>query len=402
MNTKEQTSKTRFRKRIVAMAASALLVAASVATALPAQAVENNVPPAGDDLTWHFNKYLVMDKDANAPDVTFTFDITAGGAVDAKGGNPAIYAGNDSLRVEGNPDVGFADFDPSDPTYTQVQGNDKVTLGTEKAYAKKSVTVDFQSVKFKAPGIYRYIITEKASSADGITNDATTTRTLDVFVKYTNEVAGGQLEVSNYVVYRGTKTDAANVDAGSKDDGFTNTYATTDLTLKKQVTGNQGDRDKYFEFTVVISGAVEGTIYDVNLSDADTNPTVGETPPKTNAASLTVGEDGTVTAIYYLKDDQSIVVQGLTSDTNYTITETDYSKDGYTTSYVLDSAPSVQASTTSEQNMGNAAHVVTFTNAKNGTVPTGILLETAPYLVLGVVVLAGLTVLFMTRRRRVR
>lgn len=399
MKTKEQTSKTRFRKRIVAMAASALLVAASVATALPAQAAVNE-PPA-TNLTWSFNKYLVMDKDANAPDVTFTFDITAGGAVDATGGNPAIYAGNDSQRVEGTPTVGTADFDPLDTTYTQVQGSDKVTLGADKAYAKKSVTVDFQSVKFKAPGIYRYIITEKASSADGITNDATTTRTLDVFVKYTDEVAGGQLEVSNYVVYRGTKTDAANVDAGSKDDGFTNTYATTDLTLAKEVTGNQGDRNKYFAFTVAISGAVADTIYDVNLSDAEASPSV-DGASQTNAASLTVGEDGTVTATYYLKDDQSIVVQGLTSDTNYTITETDYSTDGYTTSYVLDSAPSVQASTTGEKNMGNAAHVVTFTNAKNGTVPTGILLETAPYLVLGVVVLAGLTVLFMTRRRRVR
>lgn len=47
-------------------------------------------------------------------------------------------------------------------------------------------------------------------------------------------------------------------------------------------------------------------------------------------------------------------------------------------------------------------NVVTFTNTKNGTVPTGILLETAPYLILGAVVVVGLVVLFATRRRRTR
>ena len=52
--------------------------------------------------------------------------------------------------------------------------------------------------------------------------------------------------------------------------------------------------------------------------------------------------------------------------------------------------------------MGKGDNVVTFTNDKQGTVPTGILLETAPYLILGAVVVAGLVVLFATRRRRSR
>ena len=51
---------------------------------------------------------------------------------------------------------------------------------------------------------------------------------------------------------------------------------------------------------------------------------------------------------------------------------------------------------------GKGDNVVTFTNDKQGAVPTGILLETAPYLILGAVVVAGLVVLFATRRRRSR
>ena len=45
----------------------------------------------------------------------------------------------------------------------------------------------------------------------------------------------------------------------TKDKGFTNEYATQDLTFSKTVTGNQGSREKYSQFTVKISNAVAGT-----------------------------------------------------------------------------------------------------------------------------------------------
>ena len=60
------------------------------------------------------------------------------------------------------------------------------------------------------------------------------------------------------------------------------------------------------------------------------------------------------------------------------------------------------ASTGPEGTAKTGDHTVIFTNDKQGTVPTGILLETAPYLILGAVVVAGLVVLFATRRRRSR
>ena len=168
--------------------------------------------------------------------------------------------------------------------------------------------------------------------------------------------------------------------------------------MEKQVTGNQGDRDKYFAFTVHITDAVAGTVYKVDLTNAEAAPTVdGE--EKTNAATLTAAE-GTVTAIYYLKDDQSIVIRGLTADTKYTITEDPYTADGYTTSHKIDEEAIVSNSSTGEQTMGTTAHKVIFTNDKQGVVPTGILLETAPYIILGLVVFAGLLALFATRRRR--
>lgn len=400
MKKNEKRRKSNLLNRIMAVAASLVMMFTLLASAVPAQAA--NVAPT-ENLTTTFNKYLVMDKDANVPNAEFTFSIAPGAAVAASGEDPAIYAGNDANRVEGSPTIdntGKAEFQVGDTTYDTVQSPDTVSLTADQKYAKETVTVNFEQVKFKAPGIYRYVITEESTSIDGISNDTISTRTLDVVIEY---ATGSETEliVKDYVLYQGTKTDA--LDESEKDDGFTNTYATNNLTLKKVVTGNQGDRDKYFKFTVELSNATPGTKYTVNLSNADASPTVdGE--KKTNPATLEVGSDGTVTAMYYLNHNQYIVIQGLTAGTNYKFTEEVYTADGYKTTYVIDDG-SVQVNennTTGQQTMGNAGHTVTFTNDKEGTVPTGILMETAPFILLGAVMIAGIVVLFLTRRRRVR
>ena len=413
--------RTTLKTRLWALAATLLLLVSLLA--MPTSA-ENVAPTTNLETT--FDKYLVMDTNANVPNVEFEFKITAGAAANATtGSSRSIYAGDDALRVEGFPvlkvdgtgntttaKVNFVAGDTT--TYDRVQDGDILVLGEKEKYAKKTVTVDFNAVDFNAPGIYRYIITEKTDETQqGISYDNPNTRTLDVFVEY-DDADQGTLKVSNYILYPGTKTDTADVNDGTKDDGFTNTYTTYDLTLAKTVTGNQGDRDKFFKFTVTISNAVPGTVYDVTIptTDAPTQNDLeqGDSIDNVNLDKLTVGSaqapetTGSVTATYYIKHNQSIVIQGLTSDTAYTITETDYSTDGYTTTYAIDSGSAVTSNATPSENntMNSSDHTVTFTNTKNGTVPTGILLETAPYLILGAVVVVGLVVLFATRRRRTR
>lgn len=401
--------RTTLKTRLWVLAATLLLLISLLA--LPVSAANTNVAAPGGEFT--FKKYLVMDENANVPNVSFSFSIAPGDAVDATESGQAIYAGNDS-HVTGSPlfTVNSVTFSPTDKTWDSKQNDDTVTLESNQKYAKKTLTLDFKRVSFSAPGIYRWVITESRAEPkpSGIDYDNSYERTLDVFVKYsdTNE---NQLEVSDYILYNSKKTDG-NSDAGSKDDGFTNTYTTYDLTLTKNVTGNQGDRDKFFKFTVVISNAVPGTVYDVTLpsegpdqTDLTDNEVLTGDGQNVNLDKLTVGSaqepatTGSVTATYYLKHNQSIVIKGLTADTKYTITETDYSSDGYTTTNTDDDT---DGKTTTTKDMGTADHTVTFTNHKQGTVPTGILLETAPYLILGAVVVAGLVVLFATRRRRTR
>lgn len=358
---------------VFAVIVAAFAMCASAAT--PAFAA--NTPVSGGTET--FNKYLVMDADANVPNVTFGFTVTAGTAQDASGGSPAIYAGVTPNLIA----VSDASFTTSDSTTPGTPSN---TEDSTQKYATKSVTVNLQGVTFNKPGIYRYVITETATSQDGITNDTNTTRTLDVHVAYA-EGSETELEVTSYALHPSD-------DSSKKADGFTNTYATHNLTLGKQVTGNQGDRNKYFEFTVSITNAVADTVYDVACPSPDGD--------SRNEDELTVGKDGTVTATYYLKDDQSITIKGLTAGTYYTITETDYDEDGYATSYVIDSNGRVDGTATGSQQMGTDSHEVVFTNHKEGIVPTGILIETGPYILMGAVVIIGLVALLATSRRRSR
>ena len=396
--------RTTLKTRLWALAATLLLLISLLALPVSAE----NEPVTGG--TFNFNKYLVMDKNANVPNVSFTFSIAAGAAVTASGTNHVIYAGDDTNRVSGIPvlkvggeSTGTVTFAPTDTTYTAQQTGDSVTLNGEQKYAIKTITVDFSRVTFKAPGIYRYVITEDKENPapSGITYDTNYQRTLDVTVQYEAN-SETKLKVSGYTFYKTNKVDGSN-DSEPKDTGFTNSYTTNDLTLKKEVEGNQGDRDKYFKFTVTISNATKNNKYTVDLTNATASEiTLPDTTKYTNASELTVGTGGTVTAVYYLKNDESIVIQGLTSDTKYAIIEDDYSADGYTTKYQIDSNNEQTANSFIAQDMGTADHTVTFTNTKSGTVPTGILLETAPYLILGAVVVVGLVVLFATRRRRTR
>ena len=306
--------KSTLKTRLWALAVTLLLLVSLLA--LPVSAT-NSAPTT--NLTTPFDKYLVMDANANVPNVEFEFTIDAGTAVAATDSSPAIYAGivEKTGGTVTKPTVTNATFSYNTDKNSTTAGlpTDTTTTTPNMKYVTKEVTVDFSGISFTAPGIYRYTITEVAPTQSGIAIQGTGTRTLDVYVEYKNngsveepDYSDTELVVSHYVLHEGT----GNPDSADKSLGFTNTYTTYDLTLAKTVTGNQGDRDKYFEFTVNITGAVAGTVYTVDLPDTDSYAS--------NPETLTATE-GSVTATYYLKHGQSIVIQGLTEDTKYTISE---------------------------------------------------------------------------------
>lgn len=366
--------------------------------------------------TTTFDKYLVMDKQAEVPNVSFTYAVTAGAAknYDVNGKKFQILAGVDANKVT-MAGVGSADAAANTIVYKQgdatlndegqyVKNYDK---STEK-YAKKTATLDFSACKFTEPGVYRYIVTESGKN-QGVTNDEDLTRVVDVYVNdASTDKDGKALSIVGYVLHSNAD-DAPDVamgdNAGSsgsytatKSQGFTNLYDTSDLTIRKEVSGNQASHDKYFEFTVAIKNAVPGTVYDVDITNADSTSgsnaaTIAENTGKTNPISLTVGTDGTVTQKFYLQHGQEVKIQGIAKDSTYDVKE---NKEDYksTAAGVKGYADPVNGTIVSTDLK------TSYLNTRNGVVPTGVVMAVAPFAVVTLLGGAGLVTMSMKKRRK--
>lgn len=365
--------------------------------------------------TTTFDKYLVMDQDAHVPNVSFTYAITAGQAkaYDVDGKKFQVLAGVDADKITmagvGSSTANTITYTPADATLNDdnalVKNYDKAT----KKYAKKTATLDFSKVTFTEPGVYRYILTESGTN-QAITNDGDLTRVVDVYVydaTATDDtgVETKKLSIAGYVLHSNADDApdvAANDTAGStgnytptKSQGFTNDYDTSDLTFKKEVSGNQASRDKYFEFTVAITGATPGTVYDVDITGADatskTNAaTITANAGKANVTQLIAGQDGTITQKFYLQHGQEIRVEGIAKDTKYDVTENkeDYKSEAAVVDGYVDAAKGTIASKDLK---------TSYKNTRDGVIPTGVIMAVAPFAV--VTLLGGVGVVTMVMKK---
>lgn len=370
--------RTNLAKKLTAIAMTGVMVMSMGMTAFA-----ENTPVTGDEEAAQFAKYLVMDEEANVPNATFSYSIAAGDAVQPADGKPGVMSGIDAEKIS----ISNTVFDPNDATFTESDGF--ITLEDGEKYAKETATVDFSGVTFSNPGIYRYKITENDTSVPGVTKDSNTIY-LDVYVVTD---AAGVLKIEGYVLHKTTEVAGSDGNFGSTDEkttGFENNYATADLQLSKTVTGNQGNRSQYFQFTVDISNAAAGTVYTVNLDNASYS---------SNPSTLTVGEDGTIEGTFYLHDGESIAILGMTADTECQITEVLDATEGYTTTNDKNTEDQdSDGKTTDEFVIGETGVAVGFTNDKNVTTPTGIAMTFAPYIVM--VAFAGVFAVMFLRKKR--
>jgi len=364
------------RGTIQAMSAAALS-AVMLLAATPALAAGDYSTTIEGTKTTTFDKYLLMNLDANVPNVSFTYEVTAGAAENYKidGKTFEVLAGVDADKVtvtdEDAATAGFQlVFTPEDTTVTAKNPSVKNFNPKLHKYATKTATVDFSGVTFTEPGIYRYIITESGDN-QGVTNDADLTRMVDVYVEDASTDTEEKLTIASYVLH------ASNASVNdSKSQGFTNTYDTYDLTFRKEVTGNQASHDKYFKFTVKISGAVPGTKYTVDLSEAEAGPTPNDATnydTMTNPAELTAGADGAVTAEFYLRHEQEIRIMGLAKGTKYEVTED-------AEAYISQAAAITGYTDAVKNETGIETDVKTsYRNGREGIIPTGIMMAVAPF-----------------------
>lgn len=339
-----------------------------------------------------FEKTIELDNEANVPNVTYSYAVAGGTAIAGDGSTKLnVFAGNDGVRTTGLPTIADITFAAGD-TDGRTAG-----IGDDQGKIVKTATMDFSGVSFKEPGVYRYNVTE-SGAVQGVTEKGTVqkddgsveavadrTFACDVYVE---DDGTGALQVAGYVLHNDEDADAAKLDAttelGDKITGLKAIYTTSDLTLSKTVTGNQGSRDEYFPFDVTLSGAVKGTQFTVDLANADATTVVTPFNADTheNPAMLTAGEDGNVTQRYWLRDGQSIIIRGIAGETAYSITETENAGDvGYTTS-VVTTGDAMNGATDISAVDGKIVSDDTittdttsaYTNHKSGAIPTGVVM----------------------------
>lgn len=285
--------------------------------------------------------YELANEGTFSPAETFSFDIEADNVTDA----------SDDITPENMPT-------PTIGTVSYAQG--------EAGSANKTRQIEIQLPKYDSVGVYTYIIHEAAGNSAGVTyyGDA-------ILLRVTVIEQDGKLRIA--AVHT---EDPESTGEGKKDD-FDNLYSAGELEVHKDVEGIMGNKEKYFEFRVQLTGEEGKTYQDsyaITGGSYDANPT-----------SIKIRPGETTEATFYLKDDDTIHIENLPYGVEYKVSETPV-------------ADYVTTETGTEGEVDEAVEQANFTNTKGGTVDAGVVLDSAPYL-FTLTGAAGVGLLLTLRRR---
>lgn len=285
--------------------------------------------------------YELANEGTFSPAETFSFDIEADNVTDA----------SDDITPENMPM-------PTIGTVSYLRGEAGSTTKT------KEIKIDLP--EYESVGVYTYIIHEVAGNSAGVTyyDDA-------ILLRVTVIEQDGKLRIA--AVHT---EDPESTGEGKKDD-FDNLYSAGELEVHKDVEGIMGNKEKYFEFTVQLTGEEGKTYQDsyaITGGSYDANPDSIEIKP---------GE--TTEATFYLKDDDTIHIENLPYGVEYKVSEKPV-------------ADYVTMETGTEGEVDEAVEQANFTNTKGGTVDAGVVLDSAPYL-FTLTGAAGVGLLLTLRRR---
>ena len=285
--------------------------------------------------------YELANEGTFSPAETFSFDIEADNVTDA----------SDDITPENMPM-------PTIGTVSYLRGEAGSTTKT------KEIKIDLP--EYDSVGVYTYIIHEAVGNSAGVTYYGNA-----ILLRVTVIEQDGKLRIA--AVHT---EDPESTGEGKKDD-FDNLYSAGELEVHKDVEGIMGNKEKYFKFTVQLTGEEGKTYQDsyaITGGSYDANPDSIEIKP---------GE--TTEATFYLKDDDTIHIENLPYGVEYKVSETPV-------------ADYVTTETGTEGEVDAAVEQANFTNTKGGTVDAGVVLDSAPYL-FTLTGAAGVGLLLTLRRR---
>ena len=359
-------------KKLFALLLALVLMVAMMTSALAYTAVKptNDQPAITHTLTLTSD-----DMTSLAYDIEYRFVVGDAEIVQPSG------VSTQSLAVTGKPSIAPIEYTSTD------------RFSADNKSCTKPLEINWSGVSIMEPGAYRWPVTKSVECKDtnGEPSNSKNETYLFAFVTDNN----GQLQVESVFL----TTDSELNDKASKGN-FADNYPikTLDLSISKKVTGNLGSKEQYFKFSVTLKAPTQvNTTYLITGID-ESVPITAYHDAKTNPTSVTlVNSEASVEL--WLKHGQTAKIAGLLYGTSYTIVESE--NKGYIVSSVITgdtteaTANGATASDTSLQNDTTVA----FTNNKEATVPTGIVLESgAP--IYGLLLAVGLVVvLFISKRK---
>ena len=248
----------------------------------------------------------------------------------------------------------------------------------------ESLNIVLEFPTYTKMGVYTYTITEDEGETLGVTYDSAA---VTVVVTVINEKAGdGTTDVLKAYVQIFNEEGEKTADEGEDptEASFTNDYGVGQLTVTKTVTGNLASNTKLFTIHVSFSGGTNA------------GAPISYTLPDGTEAELPFEADGTATLDIELKHQDSAVFTNIPAGVSYTVEEDEQhttgdlnSEEGYTASYENE-----EGEIAAEDDI-----TCTVTNEKKTEIQTGISLDSLPYILIAVAVVAALVIMVIRKRR---
>lgn len=370
--------------------AGLLVAAMTMGMAMPAAAADKKewTDMSTVEIKKQYKLASTSNVNAVSPEEEFEFTIEAGAKLDGK---TTVYVKDAAANIKNDASIPV-------PTIKNVTFEEGAAGTSDKQMQKIVVDLNKNGKSiYSGVGVYYYTIKETVGTNMGVTYHADPiVLVVTVIQQDDGKVRIGAVHTENPI--------AENNKEGKKCDTIINLYEAHDLTVKKQVTGTFGDSDtKYFEVTVTFKKGSNMNVGSAILySGGSGNHVKNQAVAVATNANWTNNQEKVT---LHLKNNDSFTFTNIPKGVTYTVQEADYvSTENYDVpSFTINSkGVSAEKGTSGyfvEATITDSDNEVIIVNNKNGTVDAGVILDSAPYILLLAVAGFGLFAAVGRKRR---